>query len=247
MAEEESRHRNDIYGELGSDSGSPAIPAATVVLVRENPDIEVLMLQKNTNISFGGMWVFPGGRVDAEDQENAEDDLAAAKRAAVRETEEETGLKLTEQDFIWFAHWTPPPSTPKRYATWFFIARLDDDDEINVDGEEILQHQWISPQNAHAHHAKGEIDLAPPTWITLYQLKQYPALDSLLGFLDRVPEKYYETRIVKDASGDRVAMWHGDEGYESGDADLPGARHRLVLKQDGFVFDNSAEKYSDEA
>ena len=60
---EDKKHRNDIYGEIGSDSGSPAIPAATVVLVRETagsePGIEVLMLQKNTNISFGGMWVFP--------------------------------------------------------------------------------------------------------------------------------------------------------------------------------------------
>ena len=246
---EDKKHRNDIYGEIGSDSGSPAIPAATVVLVREvqteDEGIEVLMLQKNTNISFGGMWVFPGGRVDPEDQESASDDLEAAKRAAVRETKEETGLNLTEQDFIWFAHWTPPPSTPKRYATWFFIARLDDDDVIEVDGEEILKHQWIRPEKAHEHHAEGKIDLAPPTWITLYQLTQYRELDSLLSFLDREPEKYYETRIVKDASGQRVAMWHGDAGYEAQNADLEGPRHRLILRTDGFEFDNSVATYSD--
>ncbi len=244
MTEDKGRHRNDIYGELGSDTGTPAIPAATVVLVRENAGIEVLMLQKNTNISFGGMWVFPGGRIDAEDQESAADDLEAAKRAAVRETEEETGLKLNETDFVWFAHWTPPPSTPKRYATWFFIARLDEDDHINVDGEEILQHQWISPVQAHSHHAEGKIDLAPPTWITLYQLCQYEQLSDLLTFLDQEPEKYYETRIVKNAGGERVAMWHGDAGYETSDADIPGPRHRLILREDGFVFDNSVASYS---
>lgn len=245
MTEDKNRHRNDIYGELGTDTGTPAIPAATVVLVRENAGIEVLMLQKNTNISFGGMWVFPGGRVDAEDQETAEDDLAAAKRAAVRETREETGLELTEQDFIWFAHWTPPASTPKRYATWFFIARLDDDDHIEVDGEEILKHQWIQADVAHSDHAEGKIDLAPPTWITLYQISQYQNLDGLLAFLHKEPEKYYETRIVKDSNGERVAMWRGDVGYESQDADLEGPRHRLILRSDGFEFNNTVANYSE--
>lgn len=244
------KHRNDIYGELGSDSGAKAIPAATVVLVRENPEIEVLMLKKNANISFGGMWVFPGGRVEESDfseaEQNDEQDrgLQAAKRAAARETLEETGLQLSMDEFIWFAHWTPPASTPKRYATWFFVARLDDDDEIKVDGEEILQHQWITPEQAHAHHSDGKIDLAPPTWITLYQLAQYQALDELLTFLDHQPEKYYETRIVQNAAGERIAMWHGDSGYDSGDADADGDRHRLVLNPEGFVFENTVAPYS---
>ena len=167
--DDSGKHRNDIYGELGSDSGAKAIPAATVVLVRENPDIEVLMLKKNTNISFGGMWVFPGGRVEesdfveaaqAEEQDRA---LQAAKRAAARETLEETGLQLSEDEFIWFAHWTPPASTPKRYATWFFVARLDDDDEIKVDGEEILQHQWITPEQAHPPDRRGRALRPVPT------------------------------------------------------------------------------------
>ncbi len=237
------KHRNDIYGELGSDTGAPAIPAATVVLVRENPEIEVLMLKKNANISFGGMWVFPGGRIDGADREGVEDDLAAARRAAVRETLEETGLQLKEEEFIWFAHWTPPASTPKRYATWFFIARLDDDDEIQVDGEEILKHQWITPGLAHSLHSDSKIDLAPPTWITLYQLACYENLDALLTFLDAEPEKYYETRIVQNAAGERIAMWHGDSGYDSGDADLEGPRHRLLLRGDGFVFENTIAAY----
>ena len=36
-----------------------------------------------------------------------------------------------------------------------------------------------------------------------------------------------------------VAMWGGDAGYESGDADVPGARHRLLMKSGGFEFDDS--------
>lgn len=245
------KHRNDIYGDLEKTEGAPTIPAATVVLVRENPEIEVLMLKKNANISFGGMWVFPGGRIDDVDREGVgsddassdEDSLEVAKNAAVRETLEETGLKLSSDEFVWFAHWTPPPSTPKRYATWFFLAHLDDDDEINVDGEEILKHQWIRPAEAHARHAAGDIDLAPPTWITLHQLALYERSEQLMAFLRTEPARYYETRIVMNQAGQRVALWEGDTAYITGDADGEGDRHRLVLGTDGFVFENTVARY----
>jgi 8-oxo-dGTP pyrophosphatase MutT (NUDIX family) len=239
----DTRHRNDIYGDLSKTSAAPAIPAATVVLVRQRPHLEVLMLKKNANISFGGMWVFPGGRVDEEDHEEAGDSLQAAKNAAVRETMEEAGLSLTREEFVWFAHWTPPASTPKRYATWFFLAPLDQDDEIVIDGGEILNYQWIRPSDAHEKHAAGEIDLAPPTWITLHQLAQYEQMADLMAFLKDEPAKYYETRIVKNGAGERVALWSGDTAYESGDADTEGDRHRLILGAEGFVFENTVARY----
>ena len=45
-------------------------PAATVVLVRETADdIEVLMMRRGERLAFlGGLWVFPGGRVEAVDR-----------------------------------------------------------------------------------------------------------------------------------------------------------------------------------
>ena len=51
------RHRNDIYGENLEAVGdaSPAIPAATVVLLRDTSGPQVLMLHKTSKIAFGGM------------------------------------------------------------------------------------------------------------------------------------------------------------------------------------------------
>ena len=57
------------------------------------------------------------------------------------------------------------------------------------------------------------------------------------------PPKVYQTRVAKDAQGNRVAMWHGDAGYEPWDATAAGARHRLVMAPGGFVFENDAEDY----
>jgi 8-oxo-dGTP pyrophosphatase MutT (NUDIX family) len=47
---------------------APAVPAATLVLVRDGAaGLEVLMLKRHENTVFSGALVFPGGRVDPED------------------------------------------------------------------------------------------------------------------------------------------------------------------------------------
>jgi len=91
----------------------PIRPAATVMIVDDRPDLQVLMIERNAKMVFaGGMWVFPGGRVDPEDADEFErhceglDDAAASDLlgvesdglafwvAAIRENFEEAGLLL---------------------------------------------------------------------------------------------------------------------------------------------------------
>ena len=68
------------------------IPAATVVLLRDGKSgVEVLMLRKNAKIDFGGMWVFPGGRIEEEDYPPDRDIDLAARVAAAREIPPSTG------------------------------------------------------------------------------------------------------------------------------------------------------------
>ncbi len=249
MTDESKKHRNDIYadrldkGNAAPDATAPAIPAATVVLLREQASqIEILMLHKTSQIAFGGMWVFPGGRIDEDDYPPERDPNIAARNAALRETQEEAGLTVSPDGIVWFAHWTPPPGTPKRFATWFFAVRADEH-AVTIDGGEIQNHQWLSPRAAIERHAAGEIDLAPPTWVTLYQMSQFTSVDDALQRLAAQPPRYYETRVAKRADGVRVTLWHGDAGYETWDADVHGARHRLAMTPGGFVFESSEIVY----
>lgn len=55
----------------------PIRPAATVILVRDcEGDYEILMLRRTSNAAFaGGMYVFPGGRVDGDDHLHRYDTL----------------------------------------------------------------------------------------------------------------------------------------------------------------------------
>jgi 8-oxo-dGTP pyrophosphatase MutT (NUDIX family) len=90
-----------------SKAPAPAIPSATVVILRDRPDgIEVFMVVRHHAIDFAsGALVFPGGKVDAGDSDPAWADLAhidgAHERtnivAAARETFEEAGLLLARK------------------------------------------------------------------------------------------------------------------------------------------------------
>lgn len=60
-----------------SSPKQPIRPAATVIIVRDAPDgFEALMLRRTNDAAFaGGMYVFPGGRVDGDDHLHAYDEL----------------------------------------------------------------------------------------------------------------------------------------------------------------------------
>ncbi len=223
----------------GADE-APLIPAATVVVLRDGPEgLETLMLRRNSKLEFvGGMWVFPGGRIDPEDHGDRPDDLlAAAKQAAVREAAEEAGQQLEPGALAWFSHWTPPTITPKRFSTWFFAARASGD-PVAIDGGEIHDWAWMAPADALQRRNRLEIELAPPTWVTLETLQEFTDVDTALAALEAVDVEFFLTRIGRSDVGP-VAMWEGDAGYAATDPTATGARHRLTMAESGFVYERS--------
>lgn len=76
---------------------SPAIPAATLVVVRDGAQgpPELLMVERAEGMAFAaGALVFPGGRIDQCDQLLATDAASAGRVAAIRETLEETAIPV---------------------------------------------------------------------------------------------------------------------------------------------------------
>jgi 8-oxo-dGTP pyrophosphatase MutT (NUDIX family) len=220
----------------GGAGETPVHDAATVVLVRDaDGGLECLMLRKTQGQAFGGLWVFPGGRVEEADGHG----LDGARVAAVREAEEETGLVLDATALVPFAHWNPPAEAPRRYATWFFLAGLPDGAaDVIVDGNEIGDHVWTTPTAALDRHRAGEVDLLPPTWISLQRIAALPDVraavaDVAAGRVDR-----FTTRVA-DAEGVLVTLWEPDAAYESGDLAAAGPRHRLLMDPAGWTYERS--------
>jgi 8-oxo-dGTP pyrophosphatase MutT (NUDIX family) len=248
--------------------GSPVVPAATVAVVRDGDSgLEALLVHRNPDGAFAGLWVFPGGRVDDGDLEGstegssptgaaaasepgrrpdvaasgAEDEIAAARRAAVREAREEAGLQLDPDRLAVLSWWLPPAEVTRRFATWFFVAPANPGDPVVVDRTEVHDHAWVGPAEALARRDRGAISLAPPTWMTLHWLSQHHDVASVLTAAgSRAPERFV-TRVGRSPSGQVAAtLWEGDAGYEDGVLDRPGPRRRLVTDDRGWHFESTS-------
>lgn len=221
------------------------IPAATVIPLRDTDDgVEVLMLKKNSKVAFGGMWVFPGGRLDAEDWDglDPDDEEGAARVAAIREAVEEADLVVDPTSVVAFSHWTPPDNdfAPKRFSTWFFACRAPEgiDGEVTIDNGEIHDDVWVGAAEMLRRRQAGEVELAPPTIVTLIELAELGSVDAILERArGRAPFRYL-TKPAR-AGDDIVLLWAGDAGYESGDGEADGPRHRMVMAAAGWYFERS--------
>ncbi|WP_045878547.1 NUDIX domain-containing protein [Pseudofrankia sp. DC12] len=228
---------------------SPAtvVPAASAALLRDRPaGLEVLLLRRSATASFApGAWVFPGGRVDAGDLDGPVDagldasaELAAARRAAVRETAEEAGLTIAGAQLMPLACWCPPAAAARRFLTWILLGPAPDQDVV-VDGGEITDHRWMRPADALAARDQGEVELLPPTWVMLWTLALHPGVASALAAARDAAPELFETQIGRTPGG-LVAIWHGDAQYGDPAADArDDARHRLWMLDTGWRYERS--------
>lgn len=219
-----------------------AHPAATVVLIRDGARrCEVLLVRRNAQLAFhGGAWVFPGGRLDADDLAAGEGDtVRSARHAAVREAREEAGLILTPDALVLVSRWITPEPLPKRFDTWFFAA-LGDDAPVSVDGGEIHDHRWMTPSEALAAQRAGEIELPPPTFVTIRAVAPHRTAAEALAALSDGPVETFQPRLFP-IEGGAVTLYAGDAGYDSGDLDADGPRHRLWILDDGWRYEREAK------
>ena len=220
-----------------------ATPAATVVIARDgDAGVEVLMVHRNSKHAFGGMWVFPGGKVDPEDVDPGDptNEEHTARRAAAREAQEEAAVVLEPQQLVAVSHWTPPPEAPRKFTTWFFAAEAPSDHDVAIDGHEIQDHAWLTPAETLRRADALEVELAPPTWMTLFAMTHFADVKSFLADVaERTPGRF-ATHLAR-AGEDPVAVWEGDAGYDDGDLDRVGGRHRLYMRRGAWRYDGGTD------
>ncbi len=208
-------------------------PSATVVLLRDfDASLELLLLQRSPRKGKPGPWVFPGGKVDPGDAVGSGEDAEQnALRAAQRETREEAGIHIEPTSLATISRWITPEISPRRFDTWFFLGHVRGDEEIRVDGQEICDHRWLGPAEALSSHGRGELILAPPTFVTVTWLLEHPRAADAFARLRDEPVLTFRPRICKHPEG-AVMLYPGDAGYETDDPDASGPRHRLWATPD---------------
>ena len=197
-------------------SDSEAIPAATLIVMREaaaGPP-HLLMVERPRTMSFaGGAMVFPGGRIEPEDRLGTGDLLEAARRAAVRETEEETGLLVDLDQLVPFARWRPDFVRHKRFDTFFFLAPCPPDaGELQPQPGECERAEWLSAGEVLAQIERGEVRAIFPTIRNLERLAQFA---SFADARDHALSIALETITpwIEEAEGERWLTIPGHLGY----------------------------------
>ncbi len=148
-------HSHDVLGRLALEvphrlvelarraTAPPVTPAASasVVLLRDGPvGLETYLLLRHARMAFAAeMAVFPGGRLDPVDGSGPD----ALVRCALRETREETGVRLEADGIRPWAHWITPEPEPRRFDTAFFVAALPPgQDARDISGETDSADWW---------------------------------------------------------------------------------------------------------
>lgn len=242
----------------------PIRPAATILMVRDAPTFEVLMVKRHHQIDFAsGALVFPGGKTHERDHDPAwadhtvgwdavapekralriaaireayeeagillardasgaafaGDDRAAAARADVEadrrpliDLVQELGLKLDLAALTVFARWITPDMMPKRFDTWFYVARASEAQLAVCDGREAVDAEWIAPSEALALQARGERTIIFPTRMNLQLLAEASGADDAIARSENRPLVTVLPKVERREGGG-VLVIPPDAGY----------------------------------
>lgn len=113
------------------------------------------------------------GDVSAADWEAARVALIA-RELGFAELLADRGLVLRSDLLTPWARWLTPEFEPRRYDTYFFLARLPAAQVTRDVGGEAEQVVWDRPE------VLAELPMLPPTLATLRSLSGYPSLDAAM-------------------------------------------------------------------
>jgi 8-oxo-dGTP pyrophosphatase MutT (NUDIX family) len=199
--------------------GEPAEPrpSASIVLLRRgglhtDRSLQVLLLKRAESAKFmPGVWVFPGGTVDAEDGPGE----AGHRACAIRELQEEANIVLSDDDeLVLFSRWITPEIVSRRFDAWFFLALAPAHTSPQPDGVETTEARWFEPQIALRAQAAGELALAFPTIKQLESLSPFRTSGEAIEAHRDLPVEAILPKVVGTPEEFRVVL--------PGDPDYPG-------------------------
>jgi 8-oxo-dGTP pyrophosphatase MutT (NUDIX family) len=197
--------------EYNPGPATPPRQAATVILLRGGGEqLEVLLVRRTPQARFmGGVWVFPGGAVDAHEGDG--DD--AHRVAAIRELREEAAITLDDpQALVKFSRWITPAEVRIRFDTHFFLAVLPDGQEPQIDGEECVDLGWFTPRAALDAYGAGEIALVFPTIKHLEQLSEFSSVEELMDYARGREVQPVQPKVLLEGEVARIVL-PGEPGY----------------------------------
>ena len=166
------------------------IKSASAIIRKSTGEVYLGLRSKNLR-TFPNFWVFPGGKIDEQLNENWMGTEKEVIDTIIRELYEEIGLvfgydKIFEandrkrdideipydmqlrseliKNMSYIGKKDTPPFTKNVYSAAYYYIKSEIFDYIDpiVDGQELVEGQWIMPKTAIKHWIEGKILLPPP-------------------------------------------------------------------------------------
>ncbi len=109
------------------------------------------------------------GDVSGDDWETARQDLEA-RRIGFADLLAGRRLTLRSDLLLPWSRWITPEFEPRRFDTYFFVALLPEGQRTRDVSGEADRTLWIRPADAVARAEAGELNMLPPTMVTLAQV-----------------------------------------------------------------------------
>jgi 8-oxo-dGTP pyrophosphatase MutT (NUDIX family) len=125
---------------------------------------------------------------------------------------EKEDLELACDQLVPFAHWITPEMMPKRFDTYFYIAKAPEDHIAIHDGSESVDSVWISPQDALEGAQSGKYTIIFPTRV---QIEMIAESDSVQAAIDASKARNIVTVLpwVESEEGTNFICIPDDAGY----------------------------------
>ncbi len=176
----------------------------SVSIILQRSDSKVLICQRSHESSFfPGFWVFPGGKVDTELPDNWEGTELEVIETLYQEMYEEVGIlpglnytiepndrkkdwflidyddrlrKEFKQSIVYIGHKRTPPFRKRVFdaAYYHLKGEMVDAMEPLIDGNELIDQEWILPQDAIQQWENGQKLIPPPILHLLRTLAKDP-------------------------------------------------------------------------
>ena len=94
--------------------------------------------------------------------------------------------------------WLTPVFEPRRYRTWFFVARLPEGQVTRDVSSESSSVTWTGALDAVEQVEQQQILMLPPTWLTCLEVGQHTDPDAVLAVAQELTVEMFMPEVVAD-------------------------------------------------
>jgi hypothetical protein len=127
-----------------------------------------------------------------------------SRELAITDFLDRRGLVLRSDLLGVWSGWLTPVFEPKRYRTWFFVARLPEGQVTRDVSTESAAVTWLPAMSAVSAVEAGDIFMLPPTYLTCLDVGQHTDPDAVLAEAEHRDVDMFTPEVV--AHGDEFVL-----------------------------------------